>query len=243
MSRYMGLGYPATDEGKAGAKTVYDKTNINKPGSRYRGGRSGNRSLFDTSEYARMELDYYNKYSVGGVDDQAGVYNLKVVGEDGDTAVPNAIMNIGGRKFNAGADGRLRILDSEYLNSEIAAYKETQDYETKIVQAILVDDETARLIIGGSKAEVAELLNVDGGGSGKTIKIPGLTDGKGELNVDARPSAIRYLDPSGSAYARAVAKIRVIVHARGIIINEEGGNLSGSGIGTTPTKVSGNDAA
>lgn len=238
MSRYMGLGYPASDEGKAGAKTVYEKTNINKPGSRYRGGRSGNRSLFDTSEYARMELDYYNKYSVGGVDDQAGVYNLKVVGEDGDTAVPNAIMNIGGRKFNAGADGRLRILDSEYINSEIAAYKETQDYETKIVQAILVDDETARLIIGGAKADVAALLAEDGGQG--TIKVPGLT---GELNVDARPSAIRYLDPSGSAYARAIAKIRVIVHARGIIINEEGGNLSGSGIGTTPTKVSGNDAA
>ena len=238
MSRYMGLGYPSTTEGKKGAKTVYDKTNINKPGSRYRGGRSGNRSLFDTSEYARMELDYYNKYSVGGVDDQAGVYNLKVVGEDGSTAVPNAIMNIGGRKFNAGADGRLRILDSEYINSEIAAYKETQDYETKIVQAILVDDDTARLIIGGAKADVAALLAEDGGQG--TIKVPGLT---GELNVDARPSAIRYLDPSGSAYARAIAKIRVIVHARGIIINEEGGNLSGSGIGTTPTKVSGNDAA
>ena len=238
MSRYMGLGYPSTKAGKADAKKVYDKTNINKPGSRYRGGRSGNRSLFDQSEYARMELDYYNKYSIGGVDEQAGVYNLKVVGDDGSTAIPNASMNIGGRKFNAGADGRLRILDSEYINSEIAAYKELQDYETKIVQAILVDDETARLIIGGSKEDVAELL-AEGGGQA-AIKVPGLT---GELNVDARPSAIRYLDPSGSAYARAIAKIRVIVHARGIIINEEGGNLAGSGIGVTPTKVSGNDAA
>ncbi len=238
MSRYMGLGYGASTAGKAQAKTVYDKTNINKPGSRYRGGRSGNRSLFDQSEYARMELDYYNKHSIGGVDEQAGVYNLKVVGDDGETAIPNASMNIGGRKFNAGKDGRLRVLDSEFINSEIAAYKELQEYETKIVQAILVDDQTARLIIGGDADEVAALLAEDGGKG--AINVPGLD---GELNVDARPSAIRYLDPSGSAYARAIAKIRVIVHARGIIINEEGGNLSGSGIGVTPTKVSGNDAA
>ena len=183
-----------------------------------------------------MEMDYWNKYSAGGAEGQAGVYNLKVMNDAGTDALPNAKINIGGRQFISSGKGDLRILDSEFLNGEIAAYKELRDYETKIVQAILVDDTTARLIIGGSPEAVAALL-AKGGGKG-VITVAGLT---GELDVDARPSAIRYLDPSGSAYARAIAKIRVIVHALGIIVNEEGGTLNGSGIGTTSTTVSGND--
>eukprot|EP00663_Eupelagonemidae_sp_cell21sb_P001095 gene1095-4001_t len=174
----------------------------------------------DRAELDRQALDYAGKYTAS--DDQPGVYNLKVVGDDGDTAVANAMINIGGHFFKSSDKGRLRILDSEYLNSEIAAYKELRDYEETIVQSLLVSDETAALIIGGGMTAVKELLQKDGGGG--TIKVAGLR-GSG-INVTALPSEIRYLDPSGSPYAQAIDKLRVIVHALGIIVNEEGGKLS-----------------
>ena len=191
----------------------------------------------DRAELERQALDYSGKYTASG--DQPGVYNLKVVGDDGNTAVKGAMINIGGKFFKSSeADGRLRILDSEYLNSEISAYKELRDYEEKIVQSLLVSDETARLIIGGTMSEVKELLQANGGAG--TIKVPGLK-GSG-IDVTALPSEIRYLDPSGSPYAQAIAKLRVIVHSKGIIVNEEGGTLNKVGSGIKETSNSGNDS-
>ena len=236
MSRYFGLGFPGTDTGATDAGKVRGKTQIQKDGSRWRGGdRRWGRSLMDKAELNRQALDYAGKYTADG--ETAGVYNLKVVGDDGNTAVPNAMINIGGRFFKSTDAGRLRILDSEYLNSEIAAFKELRDYEETIVQSILVSDETATLIIGGSAADVKELLQKDGGSG--PIKIPGLK--ASGINVTALPSEIRYLDPSGSPYAQAIAKLRVIVHARGIIVNEEGGALSKVGSGIKESSNSGND--
>lgn len=238
MSRYFGLGYPGSATGIAAAKKVRDESQIQKDGSKWRGGdRRWGRSLMDRAELERQALDYAGKYTAS--DDQPGVYNLKVVGDDGNTAVKGAMINIGGRFFKSSeADGRLRILDSEYLNSEISAYKELRDYEETIVQSILVSDETARLIIGGSMGDVKVLLQ-KGGGSGN-IKVDQLK-GSG-IDVSALPSEIRYLDPSGSPYAQAIAKLRVIVHALGIIVNEEGGKLSKVGSGIKESSNSGNDA-
>jgi hypothetical protein len=232
MSRYFGLGWPSGKHGRAAESNINEKTQINKSGSKWRGGdRQWGRSLMDQGEYSRMTNDYWNKYSTGP-GTQAGVYNLKVVDDSG-TAMKEAVINIGGKLFRSSKDnGQLRILDSEFLNSEIAAYKEVRDYETRIVQAIIVSDETADLIIGGTHDDVQELLEVGGGHMGKAIRVDGLT---GELNVDARPSNIRYLDPSGSKYAAAIAKIRVIVSYKGIIVNQEGGELQGAGLGIRET--------
>ena len=134
----------------------------------------------------------------------------------------------------------MSFLDSEYLNSEIAAFKELRDYEEKVLQAMLVSDDTAALILGGSKNDAMTLL-ATGEGTGKfsiaKLKASKLKD------VDATPSSIRYLDPTSSEYARAIAKIRVIVHELGIIVNEEGGTLSGAGTGIKQAADSGNDFA
>ncbi len=236
MSRYFGLGYPGSDAGRDAAGKVRGQTQIQKDGSRWRGGeRRWGRSLMDRAELERQALDYAGKYTAA--DDQPGVYNLKVVGDDGNTAVANAMINIGGRFFKSTDTGRLRILDSEYLNSEISAYKELRDYEETIVQSILVSDETARLIIGGSMGDVKQLLQAKGGNG--NIKVAGLA-GSG-IDVTALPSEIRYLSPDGSPYAQAIAKLRVIVHALGIIVNEEGGKLSKVGSGIKESSNSGND--
>jgi len=232
MSRYFGLGWPSTGEGRTAEKDINSKTQINKSGSKWRGGdRRWGRSLMDQGEYSRMTSDYWNKYSTGP-GTQAGVYNLKVV-DDGGEALKEAVINIGGKLFRSSKqNGTLRILDSEFLNSEISAYKEIRDYETKVVQAIIVSDETAHLIIGGTADHVTALLKKGGGGAASAIPVPGLDD---ELNVDARPSMIRYLDPSGSKYAAAIAKIRVIVSHSGIIVNQEAGDLEGAGLGIRET--------
>lgn len=237
MSRYFGIGFAGTEDGRADAQDVRKRTQIQKDGSRWRGGsRTGARSLMDQAEYNRQAADYWNKYSTGP-GSEAGVYNLKVVGDDGSTPMKGAIINIGGKMFKSSEDeGRLRILDSEYLNSEISAFKELRDYEEKIVQALLVSDETASLIIGTYKRrDAAEILAKDGLAQ-VGIDAPG-------IDVDATPSSIRYLDPSSTAYAQAIAKLRVMVHSMGIIVNEEGGNLAGAGLGIKRAEDSGNDAA
>ena len=236
MSRYIGLGYPGSTLGLAASAKVRTDTQIQKDGSRWRGGdRRWGRSLMDRAELDRQALDYKGKYTAA--DDKAGVYNLKVVGDDGTTAVAGAMINIGGKFFKSTDTGRLRILDSEFLNSEISAYKELRDYEEKIVQSILVSDETAALIIGGADGDAKVLLQ-KGGGDGN-IKVAGLTDKDSGINVTALPSEIRYLDPSGSPYAQAIAKLRVIVHSLGIIVNEEGGALNKVGSGIKESRIQG----
>jgi hypothetical protein len=194
----------------------------------------------DQAEYSRMAGDYVRKYQAGGEDSKPGVYNLKIVGDDGDTAQGNSIINIGGRMFKSNEEGRLRILDSEFLNEEISAFKELRDYETRIMEALLVSDDTAFLILGG-KEGAAKILLEKGGGEGE-LKVPGLRDSG--IDVNAMPSQIRYLDPTSTEYARSLSKLRIIVSKLGIIINEEGGDLKRTGTAireAREAKNSGND--
>jgi len=240
MSRYFGLAYPGTTEGRTFAKdTVEAKTQINKAGSKWRAGdRKWGRSLMDQAEISRQTSDYYRKFQAGDPTGAAGVYNLAVLDDNGVAITDKASINIGGRMFQTGTGGRLRVLDSEYLNSEISAFKELKDYEEKIVQALLVSDETAALMIGGTFDDVMSLLERGTGGDG--FKVPKLR--ASELKaVNARPSYIRYLDPTSVKYATAISKLRAIVHELGIIVNEEGGNLAGAGTGIKQATYSGND--
>jgi len=235
MSRYFGLGWPSTKDGRESAEKIRKNTQIQKAGSKWRGGdRRWGRSLMDQAEYSRMASDYAGKYSVDP--GQPGVYNLKVMKDGGVEHLANAVINIGGKMFKSNGTGDLRVLDSEYLNSEIAAFNELRDYETKIVKAIVVSDETAALILGTYKNKTGLDMLANGGLAAAGIQA-------GDIDVDARPSSIRYLDPTSTHYARAIAKIRVLVHTIGIIINEEGGNLSAASTGIKQSADTGNDAA
>jgi len=243
MSRYFGLSYPGTHDGREFSRKVVEKnTQINKSGSKWKAGdRKWGRSLMDQAEISRQTSDYYRKYQAGDPDGLAGVYNLGVLDDTGKPIANQSSINIGGRMFQTGAQGRLRILDSEYLNSEIAAFKELRDYEEKVLQAMLVSDETAALILGGKRSAAMTLLET-GEGTG-IFDLPKLKASATLKAVDATPSSIRYLDPTSTEYARAIAKLRVIVHELGIIVNEEGGTLSGAGMGIKEAANSGNDFA
>ena len=239
MSRfgtYRGLGFPMTGPGGDAATTIREKTKIQQSGSRWTGSnRRGGRSLMDQAELSRQALDYAGKYKAPGSDD-LGVYNLEVQNENGD-AQANASINIGGRYFQSSSEGKLRIVDSEYLNSEIESWKEVQKYETSLVEAVVISPEVAKTILGKYTAGLA----VGGlqkarrqGGAGLSADRVGTLD-----TVDAQPEVIRYLDPTSTEYARAIAKIKVLVNAVGIVLNEEGGNLRSADTAVKITKDSG----
>ena len=89
----------------------------------------------DDAELNRQALDYAGKYKGPG-SEELGVFNLEVQNDKGDPQ-GNASIRIGGKYFKSASDGKLRVVDSEYLNSEIENWKEIQNYETKIVEAIV----------------------------------------------------------------------------------------------------------
>ena len=222
--RFRGLN----PERAADAKTPY-KTEKQVSGSRYNYGRSGFRSLMDRQAIDDEILDYKAKYA--GPDGTVGVYNLKVCNDNGDPIQEKdgATINIGGRLFRSDAEGRLRILDSEFINHEIAATKDQREYEEKILEAVLVSDDMAYLILGPTNFA---LLAADAGPAGLDRNSP-------LRAVDAHPNTMRYLDPTSVEYARCLAKLRLIIHQGGsIIINEESGQLAGGGGTTGPIKAS-----
>eukprot|EP00666_Eupelagonemidae_sp_cell4sb_P003856 gene3856-4366_t len=104
----------------------------------------------------------------------------------------------------------MRILDSAFLNEEIAATAEQRAYEEKVLTGILVGNEMAYHILG---ATGFAQLKPEGGPTQMSAELKA---------VEARPDINRYYDPTSISYAQAMAKIRGIVHlSAGIIINEE----------------------
>jgi hypothetical protein len=182
--------------------------------------------VFDQSAFNQQAIDYARKHQVND-DTPLGVYNLKLVAEDGNTGIGNHVIQIGGHPFTTNSEGRIRVIDTEYMNENNEAYKRRRDYENTIVSNIIISDDSAHTLIGGTKEQCMQLLSA-GGGNG-AIKVPGLVGS--DIAVDAMPSHIRFLDPTGSPYAKALAKLRVIVNELGIVLDETAGKLKESGAG------------
>lgn len=187
--------------------SVFATTQKWRAGSRYEG-RSGYRSLMDQASHNKKAIEYDEKYGGTGTGAR-GVYSLMVRTPDGKAPAPMANINIGGKMFKADKDGNLRILDKAYLDEEIQAFQALKEYEESVVVSVLVSDEMARHVLGDTAYDQL------GAGSGPTAMSPTLKA------IDARPSVIRYYDPTSKDYAQAVAKVRAIVHDAGIIVNTD----------------------
>ena len=224
--RWRGMNADRATDGSAPYKTEKQVS-----GTRYNYGRSGFRSLMDRQAIDNEILDYKAKYA--GPDGKAGVYNLKICKDDGTEAGAGSTIEIGGRLFRSDANSRLRILDSQFINEEILATKSQREYQESILEAVLVSDDMARLILNDAFAHCAAK-------SGKPVNISPELDA-----VNCQPNTMRYLDPTSVEYARCLAKLRLIIHqsGSGIIINEEGGKLGSAGGTTGPVKanVTGHD--
>lgn len=195
-------------------KVAYLKTTEKfKVGTKYEG-RSGLRSLMDGPAQAKRLEDYNDRYNGDASGKGRGVYNLKVLQADGATPAKETEINIGGRLFRSNDKGDLRILDSNYIAEEVAAAKSQRQYEESIIESCLVSNFMATHILGAT--EFAKLA----AGAGPS----------GDLNaVEAFPDSIRYMDPTSANYARAIAKLRIIVHEAGVIINEQDAALPAAG--------------
>lgn len=219
MSRLGSRGGLAFASGEhAKAVDLRKETQAQRAGTRYHG-RGGLRSMMDTASQDAKILERYASYGGGGDKTTAGVYNMKIVDDEGGE-MKHANINIGGRTFTSDDAGNLRILDPQYINEEIAYHEEIQNYEMKLVKAILVSNVMAGTILGKTAFD--------------KLKKAGKVDGMAQELVDteATPDAIQFYDPTSAVYARAVAKIKMVVHDTGIVLNEEAQSLHKAGTST-----------
>ena len=227
MSRFTGLSFASSAGDTANALRA--SSQAQKAGTNYHG-RRGLRSLMDKSSLDSAILDRQANFG-GSLDGKKapGVYNLAVLDDSG-TAMKGATINIGGKLFTSDSEkGKLRILDPEYINEEIQYHEEVQAYELKIVKAILVSNTMAQTILGDSYKFLPATKGIDGMA--------------GELvATEATPDAIAFLDPTSAIYSRAVAKIKMIVHKTGIVLNQESEQLKSASSNMAKAVTSSHDA-
>ena len=230
MPSALALGYAGSKDGNTEATAYRAKTNLQKAGTGWNvSNRRWGRSLMDQARLNQQIIDEVEKYKAKG-QDRPGIYNLEVQNDEG-KAQPGAMMNIGGDTFTADRAGKFRIIDSEYLNEEIEAWEKIQDYETRIVKAILISQESAKTILGAR----VSLLN-----QGQLVEGLGLSEAEvGEVDHNANPDVVRYLDKTSARYAQCVGKIKIIVHELGIVLNQEGEKLKSAGKLVDGTRESG----
>jgi len=217
MSKFRGYGFGATQAGDTLANSLRDNSLQQRGGTKYTASSKGYAAFRDTAELNSQLIDKMagTRYQ-GAADEDNGILKIAVMGgTNGKTPVANATFELGGKLFKAGGDGIARIVDSEAVNMEIAAYNELTEYELKIMKAAQISDEMAKKLLTKTvfnKLAAAEAPN-------------GITD-PDIIATNAQPSAIQFMSPESKSYALALTKLRAAVREAGVILNEETENLN-----------------
>ena len=63
------------------------------------------------------------------------------------TAVANTPFELGGKTFRTNAQGYARLVDAERLNIELEAHNQIEEYELKILKAIMISNDMAQRML------------------------------------------------------------------------------------------------
>ena len=140
--------------------------------------------------------------------------------------VPNTPFELGGKTFRTNGDGFARLVDAERLNIELEAHNQIEEYELKILKAIMISDDMA----------LRMLDETDFNKLGPNQR-PDEIDPGPIADVDARPDKIKFMDPSSVEYSRALVKLKAAVKEAGVILNEENQNLGNATHHTSPKQA------
>ena len=246
MSRYLGYGFGREFTGDAAdyrngfftpvatpAQILRDptlglnrqnrKTLMQADTTRYAGSHKGLMSFKDGAQLSRDLLDKMASQQYAG-DNAEGILKLAVL-DRRNQMVPNTPFELGGKTFRTNGDGFARLVDAERLNIELEAHNQIEEYELKILKAIMISDDMALRMLDET---VFNKLGPRGAPEG--IDTPEI------VNVDARPDKIKFMDPSSVEYNRALVKLKAAVKEAGVILNEENQNLQSATHHTSPAK-------
>ena len=231
MSRILGLQYGRTSEDMAGAyrqragfytPDAVDRnrqkrnTMMQANSTRYGGDHKGLMSFRDGIQLNRDLLDKMASQQYAG-DNAEGILKLAVLDRH-HHSVPNTPFELGGRTFRTNHDGFARLVDAERLNIELEAHNQIEQYELKILKAIMISNDMAQRMLDD------QVYNKLGSG-GRPVPIPGQPVSPDIAAVDAHPDVIKFLDPSSIEYSRALVKLKAAVSEAGVILNEDNQKL------------------
>ena len=164
--------------------------------------RTGISSLFHQAANERERLEYLEKHTGGG---GAGVDEIRL-------SAPHKKMNLGGMDHVADADGRLRILDSEYWGRAVGEYEQRVEYLHEVARVATMSSEICQQTLG------MEFVNACGPGAGayKGEAMPPALQG-----IDATPDLVRVLPRKGTDYVKAYAKIMWLLERTSVAFNDQ----------------------
>ena len=132
--------------------------------------------------------------------------------------VPDTPFELGGRTFRTNAQGVARLVDAERLNIELEAHNQIEEYELRILKAIMISNDMALRMLDDTV-----YAKLDAGQRPEPIPGQPVTAAIGD--VDAHPDVIKFMDPSSIEYSRALVKLKAAVKEAGVILNEENQKL------------------
>ena len=224
MSRYLGYGFgreftaeaanfrngfltPALDVGDPTTQINRQnrKTLMQANTTKYAGSHKGLMSFKDGSQLNRDLLDKMASQQYSG-DNAEGILKLAVL-DRRNNRVPNTPFELGGKTFRTNEQGFARLVDAERLNIELEAHNQIEEYELKILKAIMISDDMALRMLDET---VFNKL-------GPNQRPVGIDPGP-IADVDARPDKIKFMDPSSVEYSRALVKLKAAVKEAGVCL-------------------------
>ena len=199
--------------------------------TRYAGSHKGLMSFKDGAQLNRDLIDKMASQQYAG-DNAEGILKLAVLDRNNDS-VPNTPFELGGKTFRTNQQGFARLVDAERLNIELEAHNQIEEYELKILKAIMISDDMALRML--DETVFSKLRPYGGGTALRPIDIDGI-DTPEIKAVDARPDKIKFMDPSSIEYSRALVKLKAAVKEAGVILNEENQHLGNATHHTSPAK-------
>jgi len=199
------------------------KTQMQANTTKYAGSHKGLMSFKDGAQLNRDLLDKMAGQQYAG-DNAEGILKLAVL-DRRNRRVANTPFELGGKTFRTNDNGFARLVDAERLNIELEAHNQIEEYELKILKAIMISDDMALRMLDQA---VFDKL-----GPGQR---PDGIDTQAIAEVDARPDKIKFLDPSSLEYGRCLVKLKAAVKEAGVILNEENQNLQSAVHQTSPAK-------
>lgn len=182
--------------------------------SRY-GQRAGIGSLLDQNVVQSSASNFARKYGGGSV-------SFKPAGDE--AAIQNATLNIGGRIFKPNSKSEFRIVDGKYLEEVTRIHEEKEEYVNDLTYRCSISDAVCSEVLGLVDTDFEKILGQGGLKLGETEEArinahSGAEDLKA-LGVprelwayNAKPSFLRSMDSSNTAFSMGLSKLRSIVMA------------------------------
>jgi len=156
----------------------------------YGGDDMGLMSFKDGAKLNRDLMDKMASQQYAG-DNAEGILKLAVL-DRRNALVPNTPFELGGKTFRTDQQGYARLVDAERLNIELEAHNQIEEYELKILKAIMISDDMALRML-----DQTVFNKLQPGERPEGIDTAAIAE------VDARPDKIKFLDPSSIEYGRA----------------------------------------